>query len=183
MLVARDITHRDPAGSGTGGAARTARAIGEARVARPVRRRHRARDEQPAAGRARPSGAADRDLGGRASAPPRSAPHLPRGRPRREDRPQSAGLRRLAADDAPPPAHQPRRVTRAVEPDRVAQARRHRGRARAARGPAGGFRRPAADAPGVSEHHHQRRARHPRRRPARAHRGAVVARRGTSSRW
>ena len=83
-------------------------AIGEARVARPVRRRHRARDEQPAAGRPRASRAADRDLDGGAAGPPRAAPHLPRGRSRGEDRPQPAGLHRLAADVAPAAAHRPR---------------------------------------------------------------------------
>ena len=74
-------------------------------------------------------------------------------------------------------------LTRAVEPHRVARARRYRDRARAARGPPGVFRRSAADAPGVSQHHHQRRARHSRQP---ASRGASSCGRGTTrhgSRW
>ena len=79
------------------GAAQAADAVGEAGGARPVRRRHRPRAEQPAAGRPRPPRAAARDRRVSEAAAARGADDLPRSRPRRQDRAEPAGLRRLAA--------------------------------------------------------------------------------------
>ena len=63
VLVARDITRAGAARSRARDAARAAGAVREAGVARTVRRRHRARDQQSAAGRARTPRAAARGAG------------------------------------------------------------------------------------------------------------------------
>ena len=85
-------------------AARAPHAVGEAGLARPVRRRDRARNEQPAAGGDGTSRAADgHDAGGQAGET-RAQADLPGSGSRREDRAQPAGLHRLpphrAAEDA-----------------------------------------------------------------------------------
>ena len=96
VIVARDLTPQTRARGRARGAAAAADAVGEARGARPVRRRHRARAEQPAAGRARAPRAAARHRRVPEAAAPRGADDLPRSRPRRENRAQPAGLRRIA---------------------------------------------------------------------------------------
>ena len=165
VLVARDITRADPARGRAGGAPRAARPVGEAGVARPVRRRHRARDEQPAPGRARTSRAADRTTHELA-------------KPLRKD------LRRIyqEADRAAKIVRNllvftgSQRMTRrrlrlnrilsralASRGDRARHGRGIEVARDAVAGSAVGRRRPAAAAAGVPEHPDQRRARDPQR--------------------
>jgi PAS domain-containing protein len=61
VLVARDITRQTRLEAERAALPRALDAVGEARLARPVRRRHRARDEQSAAGRDGAPRAAHRD--------------------------------------------------------------------------------------------------------------------------
>ena len=151
----------DPARDGARGAARAARAVGEARVARAVRRRHRARDEQPAAGRPRPPRAAHRHVGGGPPGPPRRSGASTRKADRAAKIVRNllvfTGSRRMCAA-----RHAPRAASssRALASRSAARWReRHRGLARPGRRPAGHRRGPAAAAAGVSEHPDQRGAR------------------------
>ena len=107
-----------------------------------------------------------------APAPPRSPAHLPRSGSRGEDRPQSAGVRRLAPDGRAAGCESAAscRARSAAGPRRCRE-RPSRSRATQADDLPAVLRGPAADAPGVSEHPDQRRARHPRHRPGGTDRG------------
>ena len=99
-----------------------------------------------------------------------TAPHLPRGRPRGQDRPEPAHVLGLAAQDPPPAAHRTRALASGRQPPRRARARAHRPRPRPERRQRHGRRRSAAPAAGIPERAHQRRARHHRNRRSRNHR-------------
>ena len=106
VVIARDVTPHARLEAERADLQQPPRPVREARRAGAARRRHRARAQQPAAGRARPPRAAARDGRVPQGAAPRRAAHLPRGRPRRQDRAEPAGLCGLAPGDAAAPQRQ-----------------------------------------------------------------------------
>ena len=97
VIVARDVTQQVQLEVGARRLAGAARAIRKAGVARAVRRRRGARDQQSASGRARIR-RVDAALGQDEPDAPRVAPCDVRGRSGCEDRAQSAGVLRIAAE-------------------------------------------------------------------------------------